>query len=115
MTLAQRRKQTIEVFGETFPAFQDCFQCKRKLACEFSGFVYNQPCVKCRSTQAYEEEILQSEQERSTHKHIGDALQAQKPVAMHTFKGRYLYTNSRGDIIKDEKARPMKTGEKFKK
>ena len=115
MTLSQRRHATIELFGQTLPAYQDCNQCGRKLACEFSGYVYNHPCLKCRSTKAYEDEIMQSKQQTIKRKKIAEALDAQHPVAMHTFKGRYLYTNKRGDIIKDEKARPMQTGEKFKK
>lgn len=111
-----RQDQTVELFGQKIPKWQDCTVCGAALSCMFyTGVGYYQPCENCRKKPEYRKELDMAVKDRRKRAKIDDSLQARKPVAVHQFKGRYLYTNHRGDIIKDEKVRPMRRGEKYKR
>lgn len=108
-------KETIEVMGVKLPLYQDCNTCHAVKVCKFGGYIYDQPCKKCKSEEAYEKEMAYHKEETDKQKRINESLVNQVPMAVHEYRGRYLYTNRRGDIMKDEKIRPMKRGEKWKK
>lgn len=108
--------QIVSVFGVSLPAFQDCQRCGTELACRFIDKLgYVQPCNTCQGSEEYQKEMQQKEKEKEKLNHIRDSVKGQVPVAVHEYKGQYLYTNHKGDIIKEEKARPTKEGEKWKK
>lgn len=79
------------------------------------GTGYYQPCKKCRQSKEYRQELDIANKEQKKAKRIDDAQKAQTPLGVFSYRGRYLYVNHRGDIVKDEKIRPMKRGEKFKR
>jgi hypothetical protein len=111
-----RSQETIEIFGATIPKWQDCTRCGAKFSCLFmTGVGYYQPCGDCRKKPEYRKELDEAIKKQKHRAKVDDSLKAQLPVAVHQYNGRYLYTNHRGDIIKDEKVRPMKTGEKYTK
>ena len=111
-----KENQTIEMFGQKLPKWQDCNRCGAKLSCMFYiGVGYYQPCENCRQKPEYRKELDKGVKEQRQRAKVNDSIKAQMPVAVHQYKGRYLYTNHRGDIIKDEKVRPMKPGEKYKR
>src|ERR1700690_354407 len=108
--------QTIFLYGEEIPQYVNCNRCVRKDCCEFiDGVGYYQPCNECRKTIEYREELDRLDKEKKRLTKVNESLENVLPVAVHEYAGQYLYTNKRGDIIKSEKIRPMKRGEKYKK
>lgn len=114
--LAKRAKETVEIFGQAVSKYTDCSRCQSKLTVKFAeGLGYMQPCRPCRSTDEYRAEQEEAQTQAEVSKRIDNAMQGRLPVAVHEYKGRYLYTNHKGDILKDEKVRPMGKKEKWKK
>jgi|SRR5581483_6314591 len=100
-------------FGK-IPKYQDCKRCGVKLSCKFDRVAYSQPCDNCKNTKEYEiEQQRKSEEMRGFG--ITQAFAAQQPAAVWNIKGRNVYTNNKGDIIKDEPYKPLKTGRIEKK
>lgn len=112
-----KAEETITVFGVELPRWQTCERCGKEWACWFNGVLYLQPCDDCKNTPEWEAEqaVKEKEWEKYREGGIDEVFANQKPVAVHEVAGSYLYTNKRGDIIKEEKVRPMKQGEKWKK
>jgi hydrogenase maturation factor HypF (carbamoyltransferase family) len=113
--MSERKNETFELFGETLPRWEMCKTCGKEYACWFNGLIYDQPCDECKGKPEYEEQLAKDKIENQKMKHINDAVKGRLPVAVHEFKGRYLYTNHKGDVIKEEKARPMAPREKYTK
>lgn len=105
-----KAKQTVTVLGIKLPRWQDCTRCGAKLSCPFSKFAYNQPCDNCKNTPEYEEEQAKKDKEKGTS--MSDMINANKPTGVFEHKGRYLFVNKKGNIIRDEKVKPLPAGRK---
>jgi uncharacterized protein YcbX len=103
--MKEKQKQTVEVMGTKLPKWQDCKWCGAKLAVSFGKFTYAQPCQKCKTTKRYEDEM-----NKPKEKSMASILSARQPAGVFEFRGRNLYINNKGNIIKDEKWKPLKAG-----
>jgi hypothetical protein len=106
-TLKQKAKEEVMVLGLPIPYWQDCEECGDKLACHFSGFAYDQPCIKCKSTEKYEQEQKSYEKPMS----MSEAFKNQEIAGVFQGMGTTFYTNHKGNVIKTEPIRPLKTGD----
>lgn len=110
-TLEEKSKDMVKVMGMDVPEWQDCVRCGAKLACRFGSFSYNQPCTECQNDEAWQQE----EEEKTKQKpriSMSEALKAGKPAAVWEHKGRLVYSDHKGNIIKDESWRPLEAGKK---
>lgn len=78
-----KKNQTIKLFGQKIPMWQDCKRCGAKLAVRFVGVTYNQPCNKCRNSKEWQEEQEAHKKERSYE----DIFATHKPTAVFEYKG----------------------------
>jgi nitrate reductase beta subunit len=95
--------------------YKECEWCHKKKTAKWTtnngvpGY-YPQPCYECRETERYQK----LEEERASYRGggIDGALKNQKATAMYQYKGRDVFVNHKGDIIKDTPSRPRETGKK---
>ena len=112
-SLEEKIKEYVTILGTKMPRWEDCKKCGAKLACVMGKFGYEQPCPKCKDTPEYEaEQAKKNEESKNMKPGIGQAFKNQQIAGVFEFKGRNIYTNSKGDIIKDEKWRPLGEGDK---
>jgi len=107
VSLEEKEKQNIKIMGINVPRWQDCNRCKARLACSFSTYTYDQPCAECKNTPEYIEETT-----KPKGVSITQALESRTVASVFEGGGRTYYVNSRGNVIKDEKSRPLKVGDK---
>jgi hypothetical protein len=107
MTLEEKRKRTIKVMGIAIPYYQDCRDCSAELACAFEQFTYNQPCIDCKSTKEYQDKMGKKKEPS-----MQDMLDVNKPAGVFEGHGRMYITNKKGNIIREEKLRPLPVGRK---
>ena len=108
-------KQTeieVEVLGMKFkvPKYQDCNKCGSELSVKWSGVCHDQPCIKCKNSEEYEYEQLHRKTLKDNS--IDEAMKTQRVASVWQVGDRLLYGNHKGDLIKDEKFRPIKSGKK---
>lgn len=112
MTLEEKEKSTIKIMGFEVPRWQDCNWCGDKLACRFTTVTYDQPCDKCKDSKKYEDYLAERNKVSKNMKDADDAYKSNTVAGVFEFKGRYIYTNNRGNIIGDEPVRPIEAGDK---
>lgn len=105
-----KSEQTIKIFDFEIPRYVKCDWCGEEYACAFTGFAYSQPCDKCKNTEKYEK-MLEDKKKNPLKDHIGEAFKNQQVAGVWNYKGRNIFTNHKGDIIRDEPARPLKSGD----
>lgn len=100
------KDQTVTIMGCTIPRYIDCPWCGQKYACKFGAVTYSIPCDECKATEKYEQQ-----QKNKLHGDaIGQVFKNKQATSVWNYKGRNLYINHKGDIIKDEPYRPLKAG-----
>lgn len=107
-----KEQETIELFGEKFPKWQDCNQCGSKLSVKFEEFTYAQPCDKCKDTKEYDDKLKEA-RKRKESMSMDEMLQVGQAKAVWTGRGRMITTNSKGDIIANEPYKPTHAGQKI--
>ena len=85
--------------------YKDCPLCGKTDGCSWQGVAHAPACDDCLASPDYQAKQRQKYQDDHKYKGLNDALAVNQPAAVFTHKNRYLYTNSKGDIIKDESAR----------
>ena len=102
----------VEVMGMKFkiPKYVDCERCKSKLSVSWAGIAHDQPCNKCKNTPEYEYEM--KHRKTLMDSSIDEAFKNQQVASVWRVGNRTLYGNHKGNLIKDEPYRPLKTGTK---
>ena len=105
-----KAEETVEInivgIKSQVPKWQDCNMCKTKLICRFFGFTYDQPCSKCKGTEAYKKK--QEESNKMGGRSMDDMLKSNKVASVFQGKGTTFYVNHKGNVIKTEPIRPEK-------
>lgn len=99
-----KKDQKVKVFGVDVPKYEDCKQCGAEAACNFVGIAYDQPCANCKNTPEYEAQAAKK------GRTMDDMLKTNQVAGVFTGYGRDFYVNHKGDVIKDEKAKPLTNG-----
>jgi hypothetical protein len=104
--MTPKKDQVIKLPFGSFPRWTDCPWCHKKLACKFGQFTYETPCNQCKKTAKY-----RASNEKKPISGISAVYKAKEIAGVWTVKGRNIFTNPKGDIIKDEAYRPIKAGD----
>ena len=113
--LEERKKQFVTILGTKLDMWVDCDWCHKPLSVRFDRVGYSQPCSDCKNSEKYEKELAQRNAESDkirAGKGQQDALDAHKVSGVFESKGRNLFVNKKGDVIRDEPYRPLPEGVK---
>lgn len=106
------RTVTLNVMGTNVEVdkYKDCPRCNKVDGCYWQGVAYSLVCDECYGKDEYQTELGKKDKESRKYTGMQDALDVNKPTAVWNFKDQAIYTNKKGDMIKQEKSRPLKTG-----